>query len=76
MTNTKVNERKPNGYMSFDQVDTYYNDYNVRGNDPTCKHLTYRVEIQNDSKPSINHYCETCGYRRLFLKYAKHMRKK
>jgi hypothetical protein len=74
--NTKVNVRLANGYMSFDKVDTYYNDYNVRGNDPTCKHPTYRVEIKNDSKPSINHYCEICGYRRLFLKYAKHMRKK
>jgi len=54
------------------QVSEYYNDYNVKGNDPTCKHEAYTDTASNSvSMPSFNRYCDSCGYRKLFIKYAR-----
>jgi hypothetical protein len=64
-----------NGYTSWSHVAYFYNDYNVKGNDPTCKHPTW-TDIQGESvrQPYFNRYCDTCGYRKLFVKYAKYCR--
>ena len=63
-------------YSSWGYVSQYYNDYNVVGNDPTCKHLTWTDHHANYSQPIINRYCDSCGYRKLFIKYAKYCRNK
>ena len=72
MTNTKENVRLANGYKSFDYQEYCYNDYNVKGNNPNCNHTTY-TEVH--SKGAVNKYCTDCGYRRLFIVYAKYMKK-
>lgn len=65
------------GYTSWSHVATFYNDYNVKGNDPTCKHESW-TDIQGESvrQPYFNRYCDSCGYRKLFVKYAKFCSKK
>lgn len=64
------------GYTSWSHVAYFYNDYNVVGNDPTCKHPTW-TDVQGVStrQPYFNRYCDTCGYRKLFVKYAKYCKK-
>ena len=69
---TTLNVKLNNGYYGFDHEQYHYNDYNVKGNDPNCKHPTY-TEVRNDR--SVNKYCTECGYRRLFIKYAKYLKK-
>lgn len=72
MTNTKVNNRLDNGYMAFDYEAKHYNDFNEKGNNPTCNHPTY---TEKSSKWAVNKYCTECGYRRLFILYAKYRKK-
>jgi len=64
------------GYTSWSHVAYFYNDYNVVGNDPTCKHPTW-TDVQGNytTQPYFNRYCDTCGYRKLFVKYAKYCKK-
>ena len=62
-------------YSSWGYVAYYYNDYNVAGNDPTCKHPTWTDHHEAYSQPIINRYCDSCGYRKLFIKYARYCRK-
>ncbi|NDB61382.1 hypothetical protein EB001_23530 [bacterium] len=73
MTNTKENVKLNNGYYGFDHEQYHYNDYNVKGNNPNCKHPTY-TEVR--SSTSVNKYCTECGYRRLFILYAKYRKKR
>lgn len=63
-----------NGYSAWGHVPYYYNDYNEKGNDPTCKHETWTDHHGGLSQPIINRYCDKCGYRKLFIKYAKYCR--
>lgn len=72
MTTLNKNVKLNNGYYGFDHEQYHYNDYNVKGNDSNCKHPTY-TEVR--SKTSVNKYCSVCGYRRLFIKYAKYLKK-
>ena len=64
------------GYTSWSHVAYFYNDYNVKGNDPNCKHTTW-TDVQGEStrQPYFNRYCDSCGYRKLFVKYAKYCKK-
>lgn len=62
-------------YSAWGHVSQYYNDYNVKGNDPTCKHTTWTDVHGGLSQPTINRYCDNCGYRKLFIKYAKYCKK-
>ena len=76
MTNTKENKRLDNGYMAFDYQQYFYNDYNEKGNDPTCKHPTFTDKSGVSMRqPYFNRYCDTCGYRKLFTMYAKYCKK-
>ena len=76
MTNTKENVRLANGYMAFDYQQYYYNDYNVKGNNPDCKHPTFTDKSGVTMRqPYFNRYCDTCGYRKLFTMYAKFVKK-
>lgn len=79
MTNTNVTNALDSvistGYNSWSHVPYYYNDYNVKGNDPTCKHTTWTDTHVTDTKqPYLNRYCDSCGFRKLFVKYAKYCR--
>ena len=72
MTTLKENIRLANGYMAFDHEPLHYNDYNVKGDNPNCNHPTFTEKSGNNA---VNKYCSVCGYRRLFIKYAKHIKK-
>jgi hypothetical protein len=79
MTNTNVTNALDSvissGYKSWSHVPYYYNDYNVAGNDPTCKHTAWTdTHASNVKQPYFNRYCDSCGYRKLFIKYAKYCR--
>ena len=65
-----------NGYSAWGHVPQYYNDYNVKGNDPTCKHESW-TDVQGiaTKQPYFNRYCDKCGYRKLFVMYAKNVKK-
>ena len=64
-----------NGYTSWGHVAYFYNDYNVKGNDPNCKHESWTdVQGEYTNQPYFNRYCDSCGYRKLFVKYAKYCR--
>lgn len=75
--NSLIKNERVNGFMTFDHVSLrYYNDFNEKGNDPTCKHEFFTRKVSTDVNAwSVNHYCATCGYRRLFVKYAKYCKK-
>lgn len=64
------------GYNSWSHVLYFYNDYNVKGNDPNCKHTAWTdVQAGTTTRPAFNRYCDSCGYRKLFIKYAKYCKK-
>lgn len=69
-----LNKVIANGYHAWGHVPYYYNDYNVMGSDPTCKHPTWTDNHGGTTQPIINRYCDSCGYRKLFIKYAKYCR--
>jgi len=69
MKKIKEYKRLSNGYMSFDYEEKHYYDYHEKGNDPNCIHKTYK---EVTSKSSVNKYCQNCGYRKLFILYAKY----
>ena len=75
MSLEKLDKVIVNGYSSWNYVSQYYNDYNVKGNDPNCKHETW-TDVQGVStrQPYFNRYCDKCVYRKLFVKYAKYCR--
>jgi hypothetical protein len=79
MTNTNIvkalDSAIVSGYKSWSHVPYHYNDYNVKGNDPTCKHESW-TDVQGVStrQPYFNRYCDSCGYRKLFVMYAKYCR--
>ena len=73
---TALDSVKETGYKSWSHVLYFYNDYNVKGNDPNCKHESW-TDVQGEStrQPYFNRYCDSCGYRKLFIKYAKYCKK-
>ena len=66
-----------NGYSAWGHVPQYYCDYNVAGNDPTCKHESWTDKVGESvgRQPYFNRYCDSCGYRKLFTMYAKYCKK-
>ena len=72
----KLDKVIANGYQLWSHVPQFYNDYNEKGNDPTCKHETWTDKWGVSTRqPYFNRYCDTCGYRKLFVKYAKYCKK-
>jgi hypothetical protein len=81
MTNTNIikalDSAIAKGYQSWSHVSEFYCDYNVKGNDPTCKHESWTDTWGvYTNQPHFNRYCDKCGYRKLFVKYAKYCSKK